>query len=188
MTTRVWIETARLILKTVTMEDVEDVALNWKLDAPPISREEAETQVVWMLANHKQNVPVKILHLCLAITHKDTREFIGWCGLDHLDQTKASPVLFYLLKASYWGKGLATEAVKAVFGYAFGELNLPRIDSGAAFENHASKRVMEKIGMKPIGLDEEGGYTFMLTREEYWSACERHSESHLPGSSKLPGR
>jgi len=41
------------------------------------------------------------------------------------------------------------------------------VDSAAAFENIASKRVMEKIGMRYVGLDEEGGHAFTLTREEY---------------------
>jgi len=163
----VFIETARLILRTVTMDDLEDVALTWRLDDGPISRQEAETQVRWMLDNHRQNAPGRLVHLCLAIIHKDTHEFIGWCGLDHRDRTKAAPVLFYLLKASYWGKGLATEAARAVLGCAFAELGLARVDSAAAFDNIPSKRVMEKIGMRYVGLDEEGGYSFTLTREEY---------------------
>jgi ribosomal-protein-alanine N-acetyltransferase len=167
MAARVFIETNRLVLRTVTMEDVEDVASCWRLDEGPISRREAAEKVTWMLGNHEQNSPGRLVHLCLAIIDKDTQEFIGWCGLDHLDRTKSNPVLFYLLKASYWGRGLATEAVRALLGYAFGELDLVRIDSAAAVENIASRRVMEKIGMRYLGLDEEGGHSFALTREEY---------------------
>ena len=163
-----FIETARLVLRTVTLDDVEDVALSWRLDEGPISRQEAEKQVRWMLDNHRQNAPGRLVHLCLAIILKDAQELIGWCGLDHKDQTKAAPVLFYLLKASYWGQGLATEAAKAVLGYAFGDLGLARVDSAAAFENIASKRVMEKIGMRYVGLDEEGGHAFTLTTEEFF--------------------
>ena len=167
------IETARLILTTVTMDDVEEVARTWKLDEGPISRQEAEDRVRWMLDNHRQNGPGKVVHLCLAIVDKDTGEMIGWCGLDHRDRCKPAPVLFYLLKERYWGKGLATEAAAAVLGYAFGELGLARVDSAAAFENIASKRVMEKIGMRYVGLDNEGGHAFTLTREEYSQARKR---------------
>jgi [ribosomal protein S5]-alanine N-acetyltransferase len=170
MTTCVLIETTRLILRTVTMDDVGDVALSWKLDDEPISREEAEDQVRWMLANHERNAPGRLVHLCLAIIHKDTLEFIGWCGLDQRGQARANPVLFYLLKADHWGKGLATEAARAVLDYAFGELGLARIDGGAAPENTASKRVMEKIGMMYLGLNEEGGHSFTLGRGEYYQA------------------
>lgn len=165
------IETARLLLRTVTMEDIADVAHSWRLDEAPLSRTEAEEQVIWMLENHRRNAPGRLTHLCLAIILKDSGAFIGWCGLDHRDQTKANPVLFYLLKAGYWGKGLATEAAEAMLGFAFGEWGLARVDAGAAFENTASKRVMEKAGMRYLGLDGEGGHSFTLIREEYHSVC-----------------
>lgn len=169
MTTNVFIETARLILRTVTIADVDDVARSWKLDEGPISRTEAEQQVQWMFANHAQNAPGKLTHLCLAIILKDTGEFIGWCGLDHRDTTKPDPALFYLLKANYWGQGLATEAARALLGYAFGPMNLTSLHGGAAPENIASKRVMEKIGMQYLGTDDDGGYAFRITRETYYT-------------------
>lgn len=172
MTGDVLIETDRLILRTVTLADVDDVARSWRLDEAPISRTEAQRQVQWMRANHAQNGPGRLEHLCLAIILKDTREFIGWCGLDHRDQTKDAPDLFYLLKASYWGKGLATEAARAVLGYAFGELDLDSIHGGAVPGNMASKRVLEKLGMRYLGLDAEGSHTFTLTKAEYEDASK----------------
>ena len=167
MASSVFIETSRLILRTVTPDDIDSVVLSWKLDEEPISHEEAEHQVNWMLDNHRRNVPGSIHHLCLAIIYKETREYIGWCGLDHRNKTREFPVLFYLLKASYWGRGLATEAAGALIDYAFCELKIARINSAAAFENIASKRVMEKIGMRFVGLDDEGGYSFIITREDF---------------------
>jgi RimJ/RimL family protein N-acetyltransferase len=161
------IETARLILRTVTPADVEGVASSWKLDQGPISPAEAQRVIDKMRANHAQNRPGKILHLCLAILSKETGAFIGWCGLDHTDPRDADPALFYLLKASCWGKGLATEAAGAVLDYAFRQLALASVHGGAAPENLASKRVMEKIGMRDIGLDDEGGYAFTISREAF---------------------
>ncbi len=76
-------------------------------------------------------------------------------------------MLFYLLKASHRDKGLATEAARAVLGHAFTELALPRVTGACASDNAASKRVMEKLGMVYVGLDEEGGHSFTLTREGY---------------------
>jgi len=149
------------------MDDLDDVALSWRVDGPPLSREEAETQVNWMLENHRHNAPRRVRHLCLAVIHQRDQRFVGWCGLDHLDPAKANPVLFYLLQPGYWGQGLATEAAAALLSYAFGELGLAQVDGGAASENSASKRVMEKIGMRYLGLDQEGGHSFTLTREEY---------------------
>ncbi len=161
------IETERLILRTVTPADVAGVAASWKLDEGPIPYPEAERVIQKMRANHVRNRPGKIWHLCLAILSKETGEFIGWCGLDHTQAVDADPALFYLLKAGYWGRGLATEAARALLEYAFTRLELASIHGGCAPENLASKRVMEKIGMQDIGQDAEGGYAFTISREAF---------------------
>lgn len=91
----VFIETVRLVLRTVTMDDVEDVALTWRLDDGPISRQEAEDRVRWMLDNHRQNAPGKVVHLCLAIiqrypgAHRLVRP-----GPPASSQGRSGPVLF----------------------------------------------------------------------------------------------
>jgi [ribosomal protein S5]-alanine N-acetyltransferase len=166
MTHYVLIETPRLILRTVTMDDVEAVARRWKLDDGPISHQAAENQVRWMLANHRQNAPERLVHLCLAIIDKETQTFIGWCGLDHRDRSQAHPVLFYLLAARHRGRGLATEAAQALIDYAFAELGQARINGKTKAENVASKRVMEKIGMRYLGRDGKDAHCFTLGREE----------------------
>jgi len=161
------IETDRLVLRTVSMDDVKDVALTWKLDEGVISLEEAEKTVKWMLENHEKNTPEKLVHLCLAVINKENGEFIGWCGLDHCDPSQPNAVLFYLLKKKHWEKGLATEVAKAVLEYAFCGLELVQVDGGAASENIASRRVMEKAGMRYVGRSDDGGNSFTLTRLEY---------------------
>jgi ribosomal-protein-alanine N-acetyltransferase len=176
MTSTVMIETANLVLRTVTMADIDDVASSWRLDEEPISHSEAERKIKWMFSNHAQNGSGKIVHLCLSIIIKDTHEFIGWCGLDHTNKKDADPALFYLLKSDYWGRGLATEAARAILDYAFGHLKLASIHGGAAPENLASKRVMEKINMKYMGLDEEGGYAFTINRDECLSGIKESND------------
>lgn len=58
----------------------------WNLDdAPsgvPLSRENAIGRVPWMLANHAANAPGRLVHLCLAIVHRETGRIIGWRGLE----------------------------------------------------------------------------------------------------------
>ncbi len=62
-----------------------------------------------------------------------------------LDDT---PELVYLLAKPYWGMGLATEAAKACLKYGFEELQLEQIIAVTRHENVASRRVLERIGMK----------------------------------------
>jgi len=180
----VQIRTRRLLLRTVTMDDVEDVARSWRLDGQPLSRSEAEHQVRRMLANHRRNAEEDFVHLCLAIIHKETREFIGWCGLDHRDRTKPNPVLFYLVKAGYRGRGLATEAAQALLDRAFAELGHDRIDGHAELENLASKRVMEKIGMSLIEQDDD--YHFTIPRVDPGSLDVARDRRGL-GAGEKPG-
>jgi ribosomal-protein-alanine N-acetyltransferase len=58
----------------------------------------------------------------------------------------------------YWvdrarnGRGLATAAVEEVVAYAFGELDLHRVEAATLVENIASQRVLEKAGFDRIGL------------------------------------
>ena len=53
----------------------------------------------------------------------------------------------YVLSRGYWGRGIMTEAVRAVIHFGFEELHLNRIESRCIAENMASARVMEKAGM-----------------------------------------
>ncbi len=164
--TTVYLETARLVLRTVTLDDVEGVALSWNLDDPPLSHEEASGRVQWMLANHERNAAGRLVHLCLAIVHRETGRIIGWCGLDQRDPAKPTrPVLSAASRGL--GAGACDEAARAVLDTAFGELALPRVDAAAAADNAASVRVLEKIGMQRLGRDEEGGHAFSLTRDEF---------------------
>jgi [ribosomal protein S5]-alanine N-acetyltransferase len=161
------IGTARLLLKAPTMADLAGVQATWNLDGEPISPLEAAAEIESMLSNRERNNSGTFVHLCLAIVDKESGRFIGWCGLDQRDPRKPCPVLFYLLERAYWGRGLATEAATELLRFAFDELGLVRVDGSCAPENAASRRVMEKLGMRYVGLDNEGGHSFALVRADY---------------------
>ncbi len=55
------------------------------------------------------------------------------------------------LKKSAWGKGYATEAAKVILDYGFKTLKLPVIYSIARSENTNSLRVIQRLGMTPVG-------------------------------------
>lgn len=57
----------------------------------------------------------------------------------------------YVLAASAWGHGYATEAAGAVLAYAFDKIELHRVAATCDPANLASRRVLEKIGMKCEG-------------------------------------
>lgn len=60
--------------------------------------------------------------------------------------------LGYWLSHSAWGSGFATEACGAAVDFGFRELSLARIYAQVLAGNHASQRVLEKIGLVQEGI------------------------------------
>jgi ribosomal-protein-alanine N-acetyltransferase len=60
--------------------------------------------------------------------------------------------LMYALGKAAWGKGYATEAVRAAVRYAFEDAGIGHMVALAVPENTASRRVMEKLGMTFEGI------------------------------------
>jgi [ribosomal protein S5]-alanine N-acetyltransferase len=58
----------------------------------------------------------------------------------------------YWLGRAYWGRGIMTEAVKAITKYGFDELGLIRIHASTFPQSKASMRVLEKAGYKFEGV------------------------------------
>ncbi|MBN1782573.1 GNAT family N-acetyltransferase [bacterium] len=64
----------------------------------------------------------------------------------HTDVERISAELGYWLGEPFWGKGIVTEALKAVTAYAFGHHELMRIHATPFAVNKGSCRVLEKAG------------------------------------------
>ncbi|HTA51177.1 MAG TPA: GNAT family N-acetyltransferase [Candidatus Acidoferrum sp.] len=78
------------------------------------------------------------------------QEFIGFAGLSvPAFQARFTPCveIGWRLAREHWGRGLATEAARAVVGYGFDSLGLDSLVSFTVPANVRSRRVMEKIGM-----------------------------------------
>jgi RimJ/RimL family protein N-acetyltransferase len=71
----------------------------------------------------------------------------------------AQPELGWALARAAWGHGFATEAALAVRRWAYDELELERLISVIAPDNHRSQRVAEKLGCVPgetIAVEDAG--------------------------------
>jgi RimJ/RimL family protein N-acetyltransferase len=68
----------------------------------------------------------------------------------------------YALGREYWGHGYATEAVRAVIGYAFAVLRLPRIAYAVDASNERSVGVMRRLGFHEVtNLNPDGAGDFL---------------------------
>lgn len=77
---------------------------------------------------------------------RDSGAAIGFAGLKRLPETSEVD-LGYRFVPSYWGRGLAAEACRAVMQYGFETLMLAEITALVQPENIASVRVLEKCGL-----------------------------------------
>jgi ribosomal-protein-alanine N-acetyltransferase len=82
----------------------------------------------------------------LAVDRASDGRFLGWCGLHRWNPDHRSASLGYCFGESAWGHGYATEAARALLRWAFGSLDLNRVQAEADTRNGASARVLEKLG------------------------------------------
>lgn len=143
------LETERLILRRMDESDIDAIfAMRADKDVmrfirePVAKREEAER---WINLVSSLWADEKI-GFC-ALVEKQSGQFIGWCGLWRLKETGEIEVGYALTK-EFWGKGFAVEASEAFLQYGFDKLKLEKIVAVANPENRASRRVMEKLGMR----------------------------------------
>lgn len=84
--------------------------------------------------------------LQIAVALRDTDALIGDVYVRISDPEQAE--IGYTFAPEWRGQGYATEAVRGVFDYLFGTLNLHRIVAICADENSHSYALMERLGMR----------------------------------------
>lgn len=86
-----------------------------------------------------------------AVEIADRVPFIGFVGLQHVTfEAPFTPAveIGWRLARAHWGQGYATEAARAALAHGFGPVGLAEVVSFAVPGNLASRRVMERIGMR----------------------------------------
>ncbi|MEV6031060.1 GNAT family N-acetyltransferase [Nonomuraea sp. NPDC052116] len=84
-----------------------------------------------------------------AVEVETTGEFIGFAGLDEVDDHMpfTGVEIGWRLARSAWGQGYATEAALTVLAHGFDALELPEILAVTTATNLRSQAVMRRIGM-----------------------------------------
>lgn len=83
---------------------------------------------------------------------KSSGVYAGFCGLTSFDWSVPKCEIGYWCRAQFQGKGMTTEAVKAVSTFALSNLGVRRIVSMADQENQASRKVAENAGYELEGI------------------------------------
>ena len=144
------LETERLLLRPMAPGDLDALVRIWNdpdvgrylWDGRPVSREQAEAVLSTSLASFQQSG-----YGLWTLIQRDRAEVISVCGLGFF-ATMADVELIYSLARECWGRGLATEAARAVLRYGFDVLGLTRIIGLANPANVVSWRVLERLGFR----------------------------------------
>ncbi len=144
------IETRRLLLRHFTPNDGDELyhiysnldLFQYMSIEKPLLRDQTRLLIYEFIESWQQhNFGV------WAVIDKKHNKLIGHCGFKFLENTREIQMGYLLLKP-YWGRGLGTEAAEAALKYGFEVAKFKRIVAIAKPENVASRRVMEKVGMK----------------------------------------
>jgi RimJ/RimL family protein N-acetyltransferase len=91
---------------------------------------------------------------CWGVELKEEAGLMGLVQLVRFEEQTSTCSFLYMLGCNYWNQGYGTEMLKAVFRFAFEELEVERILADSMTKNAASARAMKKAGMKLIGTEE----------------------------------
>lgn len=146
------LESKRLILRTFEKSDLDAMtAVNQDPKVceylPSIGSREETEELINRIMKHHQKKGFSLY----AVELKITGEMIGFLGLMGPSfEAHFTPAveIGWRLSSKYWNQGYATEGARAVLHYAFTVLQIPEIVSFTVVNNYASRRVMEKIGLK----------------------------------------
>lgn len=157
MLTDIFLETARLRLRRFTPADEDSLValdsdpevMRYLNGGIPTPREViAATVLPGFLASYDRVPGFGVW----AAEESASGAFLGWCSFR--TRTGVAPMeevrLGYRLRRAVWGQGLATEGARALLHQGFTALGVGRVAASTYEYNRASRRVMEKLGMRHV--------------------------------------
>ena len=104
---------------------------------------------------------------------KDSQEHVGEISFKG-PAKEHSVEVGYGVMPEHEGKGYASEALKAMTQWAFGQKDVVFVEAETAADSAASKRVLEKCGFAPDGTGEERPRFVLESPLTNWSTIYMH--------------
>lgn len=155
------VKTKRLLMRPMTDEEIE--TLSERADSDELRAAYAE-----MLDGCKRDPENRIWYAPWEMTLKDSLEHIGEIGFKG-PVKEHSVEVGYGVMTEHEGNGYASEALKAMTQWAFGQKDVVFVEAEAAADNTASRRILEKCGFVPDGTGEEGPRFVLESPLTNWS-------------------
>lgn len=144
-----FLEGEKVYLREVRLEDVNERYYVWMND-PDINQymetrfqPQGKDYILQYVKFHKDKSDEPFFAICL----KSNDEHVGNIKLGPIDyHHRVADISYFIGEKAYWGKGLATEAIKLVLGFGFRVLDLKKIKAGTYISNKGSRGVLRKNG------------------------------------------
>jgi RimJ/RimL family protein N-acetyltransferase len=158
-------ESPRLRCRRWTRDDLDALtkvygdrdAMRWVGDGEPLTREDCERWLGVTARNYAQRG-----YGMFALEDRASGRVVGFVGLVH-PGGQAQAEVKYALAREHWGRGLATEAVRALLDRARVRFGVAEVVATVAPDNRASQRVLAKAGMRlrEVRANDDGSRTLL---------------------------
>jgi [ribosomal protein S5]-alanine N-acetyltransferase len=152
------LETERLILRKITLNDVQDV-FNYASE-PDVSRfvpweahqsiEDSYNFINYILKQYEEGKLAP-----WAIELKQNKKVIGTIDFVAWFPHHFRAEIGFILSKEYWGMGLMVEAAAKVIQFGFEKMELNKIEASCMVENVQSQGVLQKLGMRLEGISRQ---------------------------------
>jgi len=143
------LETNRLILRPLRIEDATTVFNNWSSDIETTRYMQWDTHKNINDTKEWLNLEEKLIYsddnYTWGFVLKETGELIGSGGITYNKERKMFEI-GYIIMHRYWSQGITSEAVEKIIYYANTELGIKNLLGRHAKENLTSGRILRKNG------------------------------------------
>lgn len=148
------IETPRLILRNLALQDASEAYLAW-LSEPLVNRYleiRFYPQTIATLEAFISDMNDSKDNVLFGICIRETGEHVGNIKLGPInDHHRRADIGLLIGSAAHWGKGYATEAIAAITDVALTTLGLHKVTAGCYARNEGSRRAFLRAGFAEVG-------------------------------------
>lgn len=150
----------KIILRKIVKSDLDDIYEIYSnknlFKYSPIMYTNNKNTVANMIGHFERDFLKRkciFLGICL---NNDPNKIVGIFEIFDYTKNINAITIGYRLNENYWGKGVASESVKAVTRYLFDDIGLNRIQAFVMPENVKSQNVLQRNGFIREGLIRQG--------------------------------
>jgi ribosomal-protein-alanine N-acetyltransferase len=146
------LETERLVLRRVRPSDAADVLVYWgdpyvqRFNGPVYQSVEAVRETI-----EKAQEKASEDGIGWAVTFRGQDKVIGGFGFHDWSRYHRRAEVGYDMARAYWGRGIASEALRTILRFGFEQMNLNYVYASTISDNHESVRLLERTGFRREG-------------------------------------